>query len=106
VQVDAKACQHIREGLGVQVAQCRSVIFVIFHEQGELVGIVNLCNVIRRLLDALKHPGRVIRGHPRPRNEGKGFAFPLRSAVFKPFHRDALEQQGAFNKATTYSGVF
>jgi hypothetical protein len=27
-------------------------------------------------------------------------------AIFKPFHRDALEQQGAFNKATTYSGVF
>ena len=27
-------------------------------------------------------------------------------AIFRPFHRDTIEQQGAFNKATTYSGVF
>jgi hypothetical protein len=27
-------------------------------------------------------------------------------AIFKPFHRDELEQQSSFNKATTYSGVF
>ena len=26
--------------------------------------------------------------------------------IFKPFHRDTIEQQGFFNKVTTYSGVF